>query len=47
MNRMNLSTFAPFSHDANNATSVPEPANVLLLGIGLMGLAVVRRKYRG
>jgi hypothetical protein len=37
---------APFSHDAQS-TSVPEPATMLLLGTGLIGLAGTgRRKYR-
>lgn len=33
--------FAPFSHDAQR---VPEPGTLVLLGIGILGVAVYRRK---
>jgi hypothetical protein len=33
--------FAPFSHDAECCTKVPEPGTVLLVGAGLLGLGVV------
>jgi hypothetical protein len=35
--------FAPFSHDAS---AVPEPATILLLGSGLVGLVGLKRKSR-
>lgn len=38
-----LDLFAPFSHDAY-AYGVPEAAPLSLLGIGLLGLALVRRR---
>ena len=38
-----LIAFAPFSHDAETAP-VPEPATMLLLGVGLMGIAGLGRK---
>lgn len=38
-----IDKFAPFSHDAQSA-SVPEPASLLLLGTGLIGLAALGRK---
>ena len=38
-----IDKFAPFSHDAASTSTVPEPATMLLFGLGLAGGAVARR----
>ncbi len=41
---LDVTQFAPFSHDAQSTTRVPEPHTLLLLGSGLLGLALYGRK---
>lgn len=40
---IDVTQFAPFSHDAEATHSVPEPGTLLLLSSGLLGLAALKR----
>jgi hypothetical protein len=37
--------FSPFSHDGDS-TTVPEPGMLILLGLGLIGLGSLRKRYK-
>lgn len=41
---IDVNKFAPFSHDAGTTSRVPEPSSALLLGIGLVGVALWQRR---
>lgn len=41
---IDVTQFAPFSHDAESGHKVPEPSSLVLLGFGLMGVALFGRK---
>jgi len=42
---LQVDIFAPFSHDAGTTNRVPEPGTVILMGTGLLGLALLARRH--
>ena len=43
---IDVDQFAPFSHDAESITNVPEPNTLILLGLGLLGLGLARKRAK-
>jgi hypothetical protein len=43
---IDVTQFAPFSHDAESRHNVPEPMTLIILGLGLVGIAGMKRKFR-
>lgn len=41
---IDITQFAPFSHDAESSTNVAEPGTLLLMGLGLAGIGLIRRR---